>query len=48
MNRPIPTTSPSSPTRCDLAEAAHHNSLERIFPRLGGTDTTEAVLRLLG
>ncbi|MEU9122309.1 isochorismatase family protein [Streptomyces sp. NPDC048506] len=32
----------------DLDEAAHRNSLERIFPRLGETDTTEAILTLLG
>ncbi|MFJ9419615.1 isochorismatase family protein [Streptomyces sp. NPDC101227] len=32
----------------DLDEAAHRNSLEKIFPRLGETDTTEAIVKLLG
>ncbi|GAB7030050.1 isochorismatase family protein [Streptomyces sp. NPDC021749] len=32
----------------DLDEAAHRNSLEKVFPRLGETGTTEAVLTLLG
>ncbi|QHC24711.1 isochorismatase family protein [Streptomyces sp. GS7] len=32
----------------DLDEAAHHNSLEKIFPRLGETGTTDAILTLLG
>ncbi|MFF8790943.1 isochorismatase family protein [Streptomyces sp. NPDC015125] len=32
----------------DLDADAHRNSLEKIFPRLGETDTTEALLELLG
>ncbi|MFG2530460.1 isochorismatase family protein [Streptomyces sp. NPDC048516] len=32
----------------DLDADAHRNSLEKIFPRLGETDTTEAILELLG
>ncbi|MFG2142286.1 isochorismatase family protein [Streptomyces sp. NPDC048650] len=32
----------------DLDEAAHRNSVEKIFPRLGETDTTDAVVKLLG
>ncbi|MEU9114388.1 isochorismatase family protein [Streptomyces sp. NPDC048483] len=32
----------------DLDEAAHRNSLQKIFPRLGETDTTEAIITLLG
>ncbi|MFI9050895.1 isochorismatase family protein [Streptomyces sp. NPDC053427] len=32
----------------DLDEAAHRHSLEKIFPRLGETGTTEAILALLG
>ncbi|MFG2287145.1 isochorismatase family protein [Streptomyces sp. NPDC048595] len=32
----------------DLDEAAHRNSLEKIFPRLGETDTTETIIKLLG
>lgn len=32
----------------DLDADAHRNSLERIFPRLGETGTTEEVLTLLG
>ncbi len=32
----------------DLDAGAHRNSLEKIFPRLGETDTTEAILALLG
>ncbi|ARF58228.1 isochorismatase family protein [Streptomyces gilvosporeus] len=32
----------------DFDEAAHRNSLEKIFPRLGETDSTEAILALLG
>ncbi|MGD3110032.1 isochorismatase family protein [Streptomyces sp. YGL11-2] len=32
----------------DLDEAAHRNSLEKIFPRLGETGTTDAILTLLG
>jgi len=31
----------------DLDAAAHHHSLAKIFPRLGETDTTDNVLRLL-
>ncbi|KKD01632.1 MULTISPECIES: isochorismatase family protein [Photobacterium] len=31
----------------DMNVYAHHNSLERIFPRLGETGTTEALLALL-
>ncbi|MFE0380273.1 isochorismatase family protein [Streptomyces inhibens] len=32
----------------DLDPEAHRNSLEKIFPRLGETGTTEAILKLLG
>ncbi|GGX21997.1 isochorismatase family protein [Streptomyces noursei] len=32
----------------DLDAEAHRNSVERIFPRLGETDTTEAIIGLLG
>ncbi|MEE6270483.1 isochorismatase family protein [Streptomyces diastatochromogenes] len=32
----------------DLDPEAHRNSVERIFPRLGETDTTEAIIGLLG
>ncbi|MFF2959451.1 isochorismatase family protein [Streptomyces sp. NPDC057963] len=32
----------------DMDAEAHRNSVERIFPRLGETDTTEAILKLLG
>ncbi|MFE6689201.1 isochorismatase family protein [Streptomyces sp. NPDC057743] len=32
----------------DLDADAHHNSVRRIFPRLGETDTTEALIGLLG
>ncbi|KPC63893.1 isochorismatase family protein [Streptomyces chattanoogensis] len=32
----------------DLDEAAHRNSLEKIFPRLGETGTTEEIIGLLG
>ncbi|MFF3123202.1 isochorismatase family protein [Streptomyces sp. NPDC057908] len=32
----------------DLDTDAHRNSVERIFPRLGETDTTEAIVKLLG
>ncbi|MEU9620106.1 MULTISPECIES: isochorismatase family protein [unclassified Streptomyces] len=32
----------------DMDADAHRNSVERIFPRLGETDTTEAILKLLG
>ncbi|WP_327705696.1 isochorismatase family protein [Streptomyces decoyicus] len=32
----------------DLDAEAHRNSLEKIFPRLGETDTAEAILALLG
>lgn len=32
----------------DMSAEAHDNSVERVFPRLGETDTTEAVLKLLG
>lgn len=32
----------------DLDAEAHRNSLEKIFPRLGESDTTEAILALLG
>jgi nicotinamidase-related amidase len=31
----------------DLDEAAHHNSIERIFPRLGETGTTAEIIELL-
>ncbi|MEV7399194.1 isochorismatase family protein [Streptomyces sp. NPDC091267] len=32
----------------DMSAEAHDNSVERIFPRLGETDTTDAILKLLG
>ncbi|MFF3645182.1 isochorismatase family protein [Streptomyces sp. NPDC002564] len=32
----------------DMDADAHRNSVEKIFPRLGETDTTEALLKLLG
>lgn len=32
----------------DMSIDAHRNSVERIFPRLGECDTTDAVLKLLG
>ncbi|MFB7634235.1 isochorismatase family protein [Streptomyces sp. NPDC056149] len=32
----------------DLDADAHHHSVRRIFPRLGETDTTEAIIGLLG
>jgi nicotinamidase-related amidase len=32
----------------DMNADAHRNSVERIFPRLGETDTTEAIIKLLG
>lgn len=32
----------------DMGAEAHDNSIERIFPRLGETDTTEAIVKLLG
>ncbi|MBW5262885.1 isochorismatase family protein, partial [Streptomyces poriferorum] len=32
----------------DMSAEAHDNSVERIFPRLGETDTTDAIVKLLG
>ncbi|MFJ1926290.1 MULTISPECIES: isochorismatase family protein [unclassified Streptomyces] len=32
----------------DMSAEAHDNSVERIFPRLGETDTTDAIIKLLG
>ena len=32
----------------DMDGGAHDNSIEKIFPRLGETDTTEAIVKLLG
>ncbi|WP_327295482.1 MULTISPECIES: isochorismatase family protein [unclassified Streptomyces] len=32
----------------DMDPEAHRNAVERIFPRLGETDTTDAVIKLLG
>ncbi|MFD4947463.1 isochorismatase family protein [Streptomyces sp. NPDC058239] len=32
----------------DLDADTHRNSVEKIFPRLGETDTTEAIVKLLG
>ncbi|WP_399083845.1 isochorismatase family protein [Streptomyces sp. BBFR2] len=32
----------------DLDEAAHRNSVEKIFPRLGETGTTDEIIALLG
>ncbi|POX35912.1 hydrolase [Streptomyces sp. Ru73] len=32
----------------DMDAEAHRNSIEKIFPRLGETDTTDAILKLLG
>ncbi|WP_432000035.1 isochorismatase family protein [Streptomyces sioyaensis] len=32
----------------DLDADTHRNSVEKVFPRLGETDTTEAILALLG
>jgi len=31
----------------DLSEDMHRNSVEKAFPKLGETDTTESVLKLL-
>ncbi|WP_329614099.1 isochorismatase family protein [Streptomyces brevispora] len=32
----------------DMSAEAHDNSVERIFPRLGETDTTDVIIKLLG
>ncbi|MFD9904519.1 isochorismatase family protein [Streptomyces sp. NPDC059063] len=32
----------------DLDERTHRNSVERVFPLLGETDTTDAIIKLLG
>ncbi|MFF2325127.1 MULTISPECIES: isochorismatase family protein [unclassified Streptomyces] len=32
----------------DLDADTHRNSVEKVFPRLGETDTTEAIVKLLG
>ncbi|MFJ4919673.1 isochorismatase family protein [Streptomyces sp. NPDC088725] len=32
----------------DMDESAHRNAVEKIFPRLGETDTTDAIIKLLG
>lgn len=32
----------------DMDAGAHRNSVEKIFPRLGETDTTAAIIKLLG
>ncbi|MCX4532878.1 isochorismatase family protein [Streptomyces sp. NPDC002596] len=32
----------------DMDGGSHTNSIEKIFPRLGETDTTEAIVKLLG
>ncbi|MEV6263332.1 isochorismatase family protein [Streptomyces sp. NPDC051784] len=32
----------------DMDADAHRNSVEKIFPRLGETDTTDAIVKLLG
>lgn len=32
----------------DMSAEAHDNSVERIFPRLGETDTSDAIIKLLG
>lgn len=32
----------------DMSAEAHENSVERIFPRLGETGTTAAIIKLLG
>lgn len=32
----------------DMDEETHRNAVERVFPRLGETDTTEAIIKLLG
>jgi nicotinamidase-related amidase len=32
----------------DMDAEAHRNSVERVFPRLGETDTTDAIVKLLG
>jgi nicotinamidase-related amidase len=32
----------------DMDEEAHRNAVEKIFPKLGETDTTEAIVKLLG
>lgn len=32
----------------DMSAEVHDNSVERIFPRLGETDTTAAIIKLLG
>jgi nicotinamidase-related amidase len=32
----------------DMDAEAHRNAVERVFPRLGETDTTEAIIKLLG
>ncbi len=32
----------------DMDAEAHRNSVEKIFPRLGETDSTDAIIGLLG
>ncbi|MCF3962143.1 isochorismatase family protein [Streptomyces fuscigenes] len=32
----------------DMSAETHQNAVERIFPRLGETDTTDAIIKLLG
>jgi nicotinamidase-related amidase len=32
----------------DMDEGAHDNAVEKVFPRLGETDTTDAIIKLLG
>jgi nicotinamidase-related amidase len=32
----------------DMSREAHENSLQRIFPRLGQVDTTDAIVRAIG
>jgi hypothetical protein len=43
----LPTAHPMASAMTDMSADAHHNSITRIFPRLGETGTTPEIVGLL-
>jgi nicotinamidase-related amidase len=43
----LPTAHPTNQVMTDTNADAHHNSITRIFPRLGETGTTREIIELL-
>ena len=43
----LPTAHPMASAMTDMSADAHHNSITRIFPRLGETGATSEIIDLL-